>query len=158
VDDFERTHIACGKALIRTSEDETVASDLCRNVPLWRELWETHKHEIMDNWIETYAGSRPPVWWKFIDAHLPMRLEGEREIDYLERARQIEAREIAFIKSKAVQLLKHNMLRNPADRLSHFIPDSDGLVSYALRHDLIGEVDVPTLEAERWKYSHEFME
>jgi hypothetical protein len=155
MDSFERAHIAYGRSLIRASEDETVATDLCRNEPLWRQLWETHKHEIMDNWVETYAGSRPPVWWKFIDAYLPMRLEGEREIDYLERARQIEAREIAFIKEKAVQLLKHNMLRNPADRFSHFIADEEGLVAYCLRNDLASEGDVSGLDEERWKYSHD---
>jgi hypothetical protein len=106
----------------------------------------------MDNWLEDYPGSRPPVWWRFIDADLPMRLDDESEIQYLERAHQIHAREAEFIRLRARQLLNRNVVRSPLDPLSHFLPDENGYIAYALRNGLVSEEDIPTIDSERHKY------
>jgi hypothetical protein len=120
---------------------------------MWRTLWQKHANEIMGDWVENYPGSRPPVWLRFINAHLPSRLDDESEIQYLEGAHQIHAREAEFLRRRALQLLKHNLVRSPLDPLSHFLPDENGYIAYALRNALVSEQDIPTLHAEKCKYA-----
>jgi hypothetical protein len=118
----------------------------------WRRLWTLHGEAITVGWISEHPGTRPQAWHTFDAPALGQRFEGERDIDFLERFNAIDDKENEGIKAVAVELVKYNAPRRPDQPRTNFIVDSDGIVAYALRHSLITELDVPTLEAERWKY------
>ena len=83
-------------------------------------LWESHRHEILSEWIKKSPCTRPWIWWKFDASEQRLHLSGSGgwhrgmavDADGLPKYWQItwNKDDPPFFESSAVYLQRHNLL------------------------------------------------
>jgi hypothetical protein len=126
---FEAYHLCSGKNLVQCGDDPP----LRENPEVWRQLWDRHRDTLLNWWIREHPGSRPEAHWLFDHDMEPP--EDERE--YLAAHGLLTQDDIDGIRRKALELIRHNAVRDPSKPSTNFIPDRDGLLAFAQRHGLL---------------------
>lgn len=153
LDEFDKAHIEGGECLIRGTGEP----DLVDNEPLWRSLWETYGDELTAEHIHRNPGTRPKGWWKFTHDRDLEPLEGEAQVETLDRLGLIGPEELAAIRKEALGLVDYNSVRSPAKTAAgyyqdNFVPPGDLAIFAANRGLLTGrDLEILGLRKDRCK-------
>jgi hypothetical protein len=140
MDSVERSHILGGRSVIRLGHGTD--ADLKDDPPLWAELWERYRFELLPDWIARHPGDRPAAWWEFDCAEEIG--EDETVPEFLHRLELIEPDELDAIRKKAQSLAAFNRGRKGGGPNSHYIPPDD-IHLFAINHGLLTPEEVEIL-------------
>jgi hypothetical protein len=126
---FLMHHICTGRNLVCVPDEP----DLVGSPDLWAALWDRHREQLLAEWVRESPGSRPPAFWRWDHGMEPP--EDERE--YLAAHGMLTRVDLDGIRRKALELLRHNRGRTPSRPGDNYIPDRDGLVSFARSQGLL---------------------
>ncbi len=125
--------------MLRTGSD----ADLQDNPPLWRQVWNRFRAELLPGWIAERPGTRPRPWWLFDCPAGCEPRDDETRPEFLHRIGEIDDEELRLMWAQALAVLKHNAI-------PHELP-----AAWERRSDQFHcDDDVPYTDVHKFAISH----